>query len=144
MSQLRRKVDALDLTGVSLKLGDQGGKYAWENGRIDSALQGYREFLCSANDDPLTQDVDEAWHLHILDTQKYAQDCQDLFGGFLHHIPSYAPAQDGAVTCGQCRSGRVTCGKALATCGRRLAVTCGRMLAALNAAGTSLMGALVR
>jgi hypothetical protein len=32
-------------------------------------------------------DVDTFWHYHILDTMKYAQDCQAVFGYFLHHFP---------------------------------------------------------
>ena len=31
--------------------------------------------------------IDEAWHQHILDTEKYSEDCQMLFGEFLHHYP---------------------------------------------------------
>jgi hypothetical protein len=32
-------------------------------------------------------DVDTFWHYHILDTKKYAADCQLVFGYFLHHYP---------------------------------------------------------
>jgi len=32
--------------------------------------------------------VDEAWHAHILFTHKYARECLQLFGHFLHHDPS--------------------------------------------------------
>jgi hypothetical protein len=32
-------------------------------------------------------DVDLFWRYHILDTIKYAQDCQAVFGHFLHHFP---------------------------------------------------------
>ena len=28
------------------------------------------------------------WHAHIIDTEKYAADCQSAFGYFVHHIPS--------------------------------------------------------
>ncbi len=31
--------------------------------------------------------VDELWHAHILDTRKYARDCERLFGKFIHHMP---------------------------------------------------------
>jgi hypothetical protein len=31
--------------------------------------------------------VDEFWHTHILQTMKYADDCQAVFGTFLHHNP---------------------------------------------------------
>jgi putative hemolysin len=32
-------------------------------------------------------DVDTFWHYHILDTMKYAADCEQAFGYFLHHYP---------------------------------------------------------
>jgi hypothetical protein len=32
-------------------------------------------------------DVDNFWHYHILDTKKYAVDCHNVFGYFLHHFP---------------------------------------------------------
>ena len=32
-------------------------------------------------------DVDIFWHYHILDTMKYAADCDAIFGYFLHHFP---------------------------------------------------------
>jgi hypothetical protein len=32
-------------------------------------------------------DVDIFWHYHILDTMKYAADCEQIFGYFLHHFP---------------------------------------------------------
>jgi hypothetical protein len=36
-----------------------------------------------------TWEIDQVWHHHILDTHKYAQDCQWLFGYFVHHYPYF-------------------------------------------------------
>ncbi|NJL09636.1 MAG: hypothetical protein HC908_03855, partial [Calothrix sp. SM1_7_51] len=33
--------------------------------------------------------VDQFWHQHILDTEKYYQDCQEVFGYFMHHFPYF-------------------------------------------------------
>jgi len=33
--------------------------------------------------------LDEYWHMHILDTEKYMQDCQLVFGHYLHHYPYF-------------------------------------------------------
>jgi len=33
--------------------------------------------------------VDKFWHEHILDTQSYAEDCQQVFGYFIHHYPYF-------------------------------------------------------
>ncbi len=54
----------------------------------------YRKYLvlCLKNPDiavvPSTQ-IDDFWHLHILDTEKYARDCEQCFGYFLHHFPYF-------------------------------------------------------
>ena len=32
--------------------------------------------------------VDEVWHDHILHTEQYMEDCQNLFGKYMHHAPS--------------------------------------------------------
>jgi hypothetical protein len=31
--------------------------------------------------------LDDLWHEHILDTQKYKEDCESVFGKFIHHNP---------------------------------------------------------
>lgn len=38
---------------------------------------------------PPSQEIDLFWHNHILDTTKYLQDCQAIFGKFLHHNPYF-------------------------------------------------------
>lgn len=40
-----------------------------------------------AEDIMLAKDVDEFWHTHILQTIKYADDCEQVFATFLHHTP---------------------------------------------------------
>jgi hypothetical protein len=53
---------------------------------------------------PPSQDVDEFWHTHILDTEKYAGDCGSYFGRFIHHHPA------GAGYCaGGCNSCSASC-----------------------------------
>jgi hypothetical protein len=36
---------------------------------------------------PWSQTLDDFWHEHILDTQKYETDCKKIFGKFVHHDP---------------------------------------------------------
>jgi len=38
--------------------------------------------------------VDTFWHLHILDTRKYIEDCQHCFGSILHHFPYFGMRGD--------------------------------------------------
>lgn len=33
--------------------------------------------------------VDKFWHEHILDTKAYAEDCNNVFGRFIHHYPYF-------------------------------------------------------
>lgn len=33
--------------------------------------------------------IDEFWHAHILDTAKYMDDCNKIFGSYFHHFPYY-------------------------------------------------------
>lgn len=33
--------------------------------------------------------VDKFWHEHILDTKAYAEDCNKVFGRFIHHFPYF-------------------------------------------------------
>jgi hypothetical protein len=36
---------------------------------------------------PPSIEIDEVWHIHILDTQEYFNFCFGLFGFYLHHCP---------------------------------------------------------
>jgi hypothetical protein len=47
--------------------------------------------------------ADEVWHLHLLDTRRYAQDCQTIFGEFLHHDPSVMDDRNDAESVELCR-----------------------------------------
>ena len=38
---------------------------------------------------PPSEEVDEFWHNHILDTRKYKQDCEQIFGFYLEHYPYF-------------------------------------------------------
>lgn len=60
---------------------------------LDYVKVRYRNFLylCGSTGEIIvpTKDIDLIWHAHILDTQKYAVDCEVLFGFFLHHFPYF-------------------------------------------------------
>ena len=65
--------------------------------RLASAIEQYRRFLAMAMlfpDDeimPISEDMDHVWHAHILHTVQYEEDCQALFGEYLHHEPADTP-----------------------------------------------------
>lgn len=87
-------IHALDLDPIKVKLMDAEEGEGWLRQRADRNAREYKRFLIlSAKypDQPITlsKDVDKFWHSHILDTIKYAQDCENVFGYFLHHFPYF-------------------------------------------------------
>src|SRR5450830_342551 len=87
-----KKIAAIDLEQIKFKLMHKQSGEGWSAARADAIETEYRRFLSLVMlhpDDsfaPLV-DVDTFWHYHILDTRKYAADCQQTFGYFLHHHP---------------------------------------------------------
>src|SRR6185503_16294362 len=80
----------LDLDAVRKRL---IAKKGWTAAHADQMVEEYREYLAlfyfhpSEELVPPSRDLDDVWHEHILDTQKYADDCQRMFGRFVHHVP---------------------------------------------------------
>ena len=87
-------IDALDLSMIKLKLQDSEEGPGWSAERCDAVEIDYKRFLALKRAYPdqeivPNKEVDVFWHQHILDTEKYAQDCEVLFGTFLHHYPYF-------------------------------------------------------
>jgi hypothetical protein len=85
-------IAALDLDPIKVKLMHEESGEGWSLGYADAVEFEYRRFLYLMKEFPNEQaaplfDVDVFWHYHILDTIKYAADCQAVFGYFLHHFP---------------------------------------------------------
>jgi hypothetical protein len=82
----------LDLDPIKVKLMHMASGEGWSVEKADAVEREYRRFLClmklhpNAGMAPLA-DVDTFWHYHILDTMKYAVDCDRVFGYFQHHDP---------------------------------------------------------
>ena len=84
--------EALDLAPIKMKLMHVESGEGWSALRADAVETEYRRFLFLMKKYPdaeasPTVDVDIFWHYHILDTMKYARDCEAVFGYFLHHYP---------------------------------------------------------
>lgn len=82
----------LDLEPIKTKLMHVASGEGWSRDKADAVEKEYRRFLCLMKlyPDEATAplaDVDTFWHYHILDTMKYARDCEQAFGYFLHHYP---------------------------------------------------------
>jgi hypothetical protein len=87
-------IQGLDLESVKLRVMDPELGEGWTRDYADSIEAAYKTYLTmlikyqdDAEDILLSEDVDEFWHGHILHTRKYADDCQKIFGAFLHHNP---------------------------------------------------------
>jgi hypothetical protein len=83
---------ALDLTPIKFKATRQEDGYGWSAEHADKMEVAYKRYLIlHARHPEMTlapeQDIDRFWHMHILDTRKYAADCEATFGYFLHHFP---------------------------------------------------------
>ena len=82
----------LDLEPIKTKLMHAESGEGWSLEKANAVEKEYRRFLClmkmypDEDTAPLV-DVDTFWHYHILDTMKYARDCERAFGYFLHYYP---------------------------------------------------------
>ncbi len=87
------RIDALDLEPIVFKMmSPHPGVTGLSLAEADQRIAGYRCFLklCAwYPGEPIVPatDIDDAWHAHILDTGKYAADCQVVFGAFMGHFP---------------------------------------------------------
>ncbi|HEV8312400.1 MAG TPA: hypothetical protein VGQ23_04985 [Burkholderiaceae bacterium] len=92
LEQTIAAIEALDLEPIKFKATRQEDGYGWSPEYAERMAQAYKHYLIlQAKYPELTlapdQDTDRFWHMHILDTRKYAADCEAIFGEFLHHFP---------------------------------------------------------
>ncbi len=84
----------LDLEPIMIKVMDKGEGLGWSLDFTKKVAEEYKKYLalCLKNPDKAiipSSYVDDFWHYHILDTLKYQEDCQNIFGYFLHHFPYF-------------------------------------------------------
>jgi hypothetical protein len=89
MPALDPDIAELDLAPIAFKACMDEG---WDIEKVDTVTLRYRWFLQTIRSEPDAslappRDVDLFWHHHILDTRKYIEDCQRLFGQYIHHFP---------------------------------------------------------
>ncbi len=81
------KVEALNLEPVTMQLVNFCG---WSEPRARAAERRYRRFyflkaLFPGKSASPSDEIDQYWHQHIINTAKYAIDCMNVAGVFLHH-----------------------------------------------------------
>jgi len=87
------EIESLDLEPIKRKLSHKEDGPGWTAEHAERVERGYRRYLTLLAKYPQiqispTRDIDTFWHAHILDTRKYAEDCDRIFGGFVHHDPN--------------------------------------------------------
>ncbi len=85
-------INALNLDPIKVKLMHKESGEGWSLEKANAVELEYRRYLMLMLKFPNEEaaplvDVDTFWHYHILDTMKYAADCDAVFGYFLHHFP---------------------------------------------------------
>ena len=103
VEQVIAAIRALDLEPIKLRVMDPELGEGWARDYAESIERAYRNYLTmlvkhpeDAEDIVVSKDVDEFWHTHILHTMKYTEDCERVFGTYLHHKPDVggrAPAE---------------------------------------------------
>jgi hypothetical protein len=94
VEQVLAAIQALDLDPIKFKLMDPEEGQGWSREYVEKMELAYKRFLTLLATHPEetlapSKDVDKFWHGHILDTLKYAEDCDRIFGCFLHHFPYF-------------------------------------------------------
>lgn len=94
VEQIVAAIQSLDLEPIKFKLMDPEEGKGWSKEMVDRMEVEYKRFLTILVKYPdaviaPSKDVDAFWHGHILDTMKYAEDCERVFGYFLHHFPYF-------------------------------------------------------
>jgi hypothetical protein len=92
LDQTIAAIEALDLGPIKFKANRKEDGYGWSAEYADRVETAYKRYLILvAKYATLTlapnRDIDRFWHMHILDTRKYAEDCEATFGHFMHHFP---------------------------------------------------------
>jgi hypothetical protein len=92
------KISDLELDPIKFSLVHKEDGESWSLERATIVETWYRRFLFLMHKYPNksivpSKDIDSFWHTHILDTEKYFDDCENVFGHYLHHYP-YFGVQD--------------------------------------------------
>jgi len=89
-------INELDLQLMIERISDPNDELTYSSGwprdLAEKIAEQYKAFLWISKLHPDKilvpfREVDEFWHQHILHTRQYVQDCQNIFGRYLHHTP---------------------------------------------------------
>lgn len=83
----------------ALEAEKRNGEQLWTETRALRAIGEYRQFLALMKWHPEavlvpSEDIDEVWHLHVLNTSNYFADCERVFGHYQHHFPTLGESEE--------------------------------------------------
>ena len=85
-------IQQIDFSNIVNKMVSHKG---WRRTHANLVCEMYRNYLwlCRKYDGqyqlPPSEEIDEFWHNHILDTKKYRHDCKMIFGKYYDHYPYF-------------------------------------------------------
>lgn len=93
------RLNPIDFGCIAFKLMNPEEGTAWTLEQATQAIEQYRLFLILNYLYPdkvivPSRTIDRVWHAHLLDSAKYREDCQTLFGYFLDHYPYFGMADE--------------------------------------------------
>ncbi|EAY25607.1 glycine-rich domain-containing protein [Microscilla marina] len=93
IKRITANIASVDLEMVKMKLQDSDEGLGWTFDQCEEAEIEYKRFLnlCLKYGKGIVPNkvMDQMWHYHILDTLAYHQDCEKVFGGYMHHYPYF-------------------------------------------------------
>ena len=89
-----KTLETIDFGPIAFKMIHPDEGQGWTLDQATQAIEQYRRFLFLTYRYPQqtivpSREVDQVWHTHILDTEKYRDDCDQLFGRFIDHWPYF-------------------------------------------------------
>ncbi|MBS0351584.1 MAG: hypothetical protein JSR33_10470 [Proteobacteria bacterium] len=93
LTEAKRYIDAIDFSMIIKKMVEHQG---WLQKEAEAVCRLYKNFLFinkkyreNYSALPPSEEVDEFWHNHILDTMNYRKDCEMIFGAYFDHYPYF-------------------------------------------------------
>lgn len=92
LEEAKDHIDQLDFTNIINKMVSHHGWRKKDATTLSLIYKNYLYLNKKYGDEgmlPPSEEIDEFWHNHILDTKQYIQDCKKIFGGYLDHYPYF-------------------------------------------------------
>lgn len=93
LEKARLYIDTIDFSMIIKKMVEHQG---WLQKEAETVCRLYQNFLFLNKkyggvypELPPSEDIDEFWHNHILDTKNYRKDCEIIFGAYFDHYPYF-------------------------------------------------------